>query len=227
MTSPSDAYDPGPRSELKRLPERGRSDRATVHAILDEGLVAHVAFSVGAQPFVIPTAYVRLEETIYLHGSPASRMLRHLGKGVPACLTVTLLDGLVLARSAFHHSMNFRSAVVFGTARRIDDLEEKRRVLHGLVEHVVPGRAAEARPPNDKELQFTRLLALDIEEASAKVRSGAPQDDEEDLTYPVWAGVIPLRLEAGLPLDDPTHPASLPAPAYVKGYRRGSIPAPE
>ncbi len=220
-------YPAGTRNVLRRLPERGTYDRDTVHALLDEGLVAHVGFAVKGQPFVIPTAYVRIDEVLYLHGSPASRMLKELRRGVPVCVTVTHLDGLVLARSAFHHSMNFRSVVVFGTARSVDDLDEKRRVLDALVEHVAPGRTADARPPNEEELAFTRVLAVPMEEASAKLRTGPPKDDPEDQGHPAWAGVIPLRLAAGEPVPDESHPPRQEAPSYVKGYRRGSLTPPE
>ncbi|MCP5055974.1 MAG: pyridoxamine 5'-phosphate oxidase family protein [bacterium] len=221
------SYSPGPRSTLKRLPERGHYDHATVHAILDEGLVGHVGFAVDGQPFVIPTAYVRIDETLYLHGSPASRMLKELRKGVPVCVTVTHLDGIVLARSAFHHSMNFRSVVVFGTARNVDDLDEKKRVLDALVEHVAAGRSSDARPGNPEEIAFTRILAVPIEEASAKVRSGPPLDDEADLTHPAWAGVVPLRLQAGQAIPDERHAPTREAPPYVTGYRRGAALPPE
>jgi len=217
----------GPRNELKRLPERGRYDRSTVYGILDEGLMAHVGFAAEGQPFVLPMAYVRIDDAIYLHGSPANQMLRRLAKGAPACATVTLLDGLVLARSAFHHSMNFRSAVIFGTARAVEDLEDRRHILERLVESIIPGRAADARPPTRRELQFTEVLALPIEEASAKVRSGPPNDDAEDLGHPAWAGVIPLALESRPPIADPSHPPLREAPAYAKGYRRGPPRPPE
>ena len=218
----SEVYPRTPRNELRRVAERGRYDRATVHGILDEGLVAHVGFALGEQPIVLPMSYVRVGESLILHGSPANRMLRRLSEGVPACATVTLLDGLVLARSAFHHSMNFRSAVAFGTTREITSLEERAEVLERLVDAIVPGRSRDARAPNRRELQFTKVLALDIEEASAKVRTGPPRDDDEDLAHPCWAGVIPLTLQAGEPQDDTAHPPTAPAPAYAKGYRRGS-----
>lgn len=218
---------PSSLSEVKRLPERARYDRAAVHAILDEGLVAHVAFATRGQPFVIPMVYARMEDRLVLHGSPASRLLRRLARGVPVCATVTLLDGLVLARSAFHHSMNYRSAVVFGRARLVRDPEAKRRALLAVVEHVVPGRARDARPPNDFELRFTKVLELPIEEASAKVRQGPPRDDEADLAWPAWAGVVPLALAAGAPHADAAGPQALPAPDYVARYGRGVPPTPE
>ncbi len=213
-----------PRSEVRRLPERARYDEATVHALLDEGLVCHLGFAVGDQPFVIPTTYARDGQRLLIHGSPASRMLRGLAKGIPACATVTLLDGLVLARSAFHHSMNYRSVVVFGTAREITDLDERHAALTRIVEHIVPGRSRDARGPNDHELRFTRVLELPIEDASAKVRTGGPVDDAEDLELPVWAGVIPTPFRALAPEDDASHPPQRPAPAYVTGYRRPASP---
>jgi nitroimidazol reductase NimA-like FMN-containing flavoprotein (pyridoxamine 5'-phosphate oxidase superfamily) len=213
------AYPDLERSRVRRLPERGSRERALVHAILDEGLVCHVGFATEHGPVVIPTLYARDGERLYLHGSPASRMLRDLARGVPVCVTVTHVDGLVLARSAFHHSMNYRSAVLFGTARELADLEEKRRALRRIVEHVVPGRSPDTRGPNEFEAKYTRVLALEIEEATAKLRSGGAQDDAADLALPHWAGVIPLRLAAGAPLPDPgVAPGG--APAYAERYRR-------
>jgi nitroimidazol reductase NimA-like FMN-containing flavoprotein (pyridoxamine 5'-phosphate oxidase superfamily) len=208
------------RSRVRRLPERGSRERNLVHAILDEGLICHVAFAGDAGPVVIPTLYARDGERLYLHGSPASRMLRTLGRGVPVSLAVTLVDGLVLARSAFHHSMNYRSVVVFGTARELQDLEEKRRALRSIVEHVVPGRSPDTRPPSDFEEKYTRVLAVEIEEASAKVRSGGPKDDTADLALPYWAGVIPLRLAPGAPEPDPGLAPGVAVPAYAERYRR-------
>jgi nitroimidazol reductase NimA-like FMN-containing flavoprotein (pyridoxamine 5'-phosphate oxidase superfamily) len=182
--------------------------------------VCHLGFQTERGPVVIPTLYAREGETVYLHGSPASRMLRALARGLPLCLTVTLVDGLVLARSAFHHSMNYRSAVVFGRARSVDDLEEKRRALRLLVEHVVPGRTADTRPPNDFEERYTRVLAFEIEQASAKVRSGGPKDDEADLGLGYWAGEIPLRLVPGEPVPDPALAGRVAPPPYALRYRR-------
>ena len=207
-------------NQVRRLPERGTLERAAVHAILDEGLFCHVGFATERGPVVIPTLYARDGERLYLHGSPASRMLRALSRGVPLCITVTLVDGLVLARSAFHHSMNYRSAVLFGRARDVDDLEEKRRALRLLVEHVVPGRTPDTRAPNDFEERFTRVLAFEIEEASAKVRSGGPKDDEADLALSHWAGEIPLRLVPGEPVPDPGLAAGVAPPPYALRYRR-------
>ena len=208
------------RTTVKRLPQRAAYEREAVHAILDEGLVCHVGFAVEGQPYVIPTAYGRVGETLYIHGSAASRMLRTLSGGIPLCVTVTLLDGLVLARSAFHHSMNYRSAVVLGTARLVEAPEEKARALEAIVEHIVPGRGAHARPPNAKELLATSVLALEVQEASAKVRTGPPIDDSEDMTLPVWAGVVPLSLEPRQPDPDPALPTGIEAPLYARAYRR-------
>ncbi len=213
-------YPVTPRTRLGRRPERGHYDRATVHGILDEALYCHLAVAPDGQPVAIPTIHVRVGETLYLHGSPASRSLRALERGVPVCVTVTLVDGLVLARSAFHHSMNYRCVMVFGRAHRVRDPAEKRRALEALVEHVVPGRGRDARAPDERELRFTRLLALPLAEASAKVRSGPPLDDPEDLALPIWAGEIPLALVPGPPRPDPALPPEREAPAYVTGYRR-------
>lgn len=209
-----------PRTQLRRLPERGRFDRDVVHAILDEALVCHVGFAAFGQPFVIPTTHVRMGDRLYVHGSAASRMLRTLSGGVPVCVTVTLIDGLVLARSAFHHSVNYRSVVLLGTAEAVGDLAEKRAALEALVEHVVVGRTVDVRPPTDNELKATLVLRLPIEEASAKVRSGPPVDDEADYARPGWAGVLPLALTPGIPVPDPRLPAGVPVPEAVARYRR-------
>jgi nitroimidazol reductase NimA-like FMN-containing flavoprotein (pyridoxamine 5'-phosphate oxidase superfamily) len=211
---------PTPRTTLKRLPERGVFDRAVVDAILDEALYCHLGFVVEGQPYVIPTIHARVGDHVYVHGSAASRMLRSLGEGLPACLTVTLLDGLVLARSAFHHSMNYRSVVVLGTARPVGEAAEKRAALDAIVEHVAPGRGAEVRPPSENELRATLVLRLPVSEASAKIRSGPPKDDEEDYALPHWAGVLPLRLVAGEPVADPRLPAATALPASVRSYAR-------
>jgi len=191
-----------PRTELRRYPVRGEFDRAAVYRILDEGFVCHVAFAVEGQPYAIPTAYARVGDTIYLHGSAASRMLRSLSAGLDVCVTVTLVDGLVLARSAFHHSMNYRSVVVLGRARLVTAPDEKVDALRAFTNHIVPGRWDELRPVTDQELAATSVLALPVEEASAKVRTGPPKDDEEDLDWPVWAGVVPLTIADGAPLPD-------------------------
>ncbi len=205
------------RTRVRRLAERGRYETETIHAILDEALICHVGFVVDGQPVVIPTIHWRDGDTLYFHGSAASRMLRSLRDGVDACVTVTLLDGLVLARSAFHHSMNYRSVVVFGKAREVRE-DEKVRVLDSLVEHVVRGRSKEIRPPNLKELRQTLVLALPIDEASAKIRTGGPVDDEEDYALPVWAGVLPLTLTPGEPVAD--RGVTGEVPGYVREYRR-------
>jgi nitroimidazol reductase NimA-like FMN-containing flavoprotein (pyridoxamine 5'-phosphate oxidase superfamily) len=198
-----DDFQPTARTQVKRLPKRGVYDRASVYAILDEGLICHIGFTADSQTYVIPTGYVRAGERIYIHGSPASRMLGALKTGIDICFTVTLLDGLVLARSAFHHSMNYRSVVVLGRAHLVTDPAEKQSALQAFVEHVVPGRWQEARQPTEKELQATYVLALPLDQASAKVRMGPPIDDEEDYALPVWAGVVPLRVGTGEPVPDP------------------------
>jgi hypothetical protein len=218
------AYTDAERSRVRRLPERGSRERALVHAILDEGMLCHVGIATERGPVVIPTLYARDGERLYLHGSPASRLLRSLARGIPICLTVTHVDALVLARSAFHHSMNYRSVVLFGTAREVEDLEEKRRALRLLVEHIVPGRSGETRGPNAFEETYTRVLAVEIEEASAKVRAGGPKDDDADLALPHWAGVIPLRVAPGAPEADPGLAPGIAVPAYARRYRRPGWP---
>jgi uncharacterized protein len=212
--------EPTPRTTLRRLPARGHFDRATVNAILDEALVCHVGFVSEGQPFVIPTIHARVGEQVFVHGSAASRMLKTLQGGVPVCLTATLVDGLVLARSAFHHSMNYRSVVVLGDAIAVTEEGEKWDALHAIVEHVAPGRWSEVREPSPKELAGTLVLRLPIEEASAKVRTGPPLDDEEDYALECWAGVLPLRLTPGTPVPDPRMPEGRPLPASVTGYAR-------
>ena len=198
------------RTTVKRLAKRGVYDRETIYAILDEAFICHAGFVVNGAPVVIPTIHWRQGDMLYLHGSAASRMLRSLRDGVETCVTVTLLDGLVIARSAFHHSMNYRSAVILGTAREIADREEKLTALDALVEHVLRGRSAEARPPNEIELRQTMVLALPIDEASAKVRTGGPADDEEDYELPIWAGVLPVSLTFGEPVPDERVTVGLP-----------------
>lgn len=207
------------RTRLRRLPERGSHDWELIAGILDEALVCHVGFVVEGRPVVIPTAHARAGTTLYLHGAPASRMLRTLAGGVDVCVTVTLLDGLVLARSLFHHSINYRSVVCFGRAVEVRGLDEKREALRGFAEHVLPGRAGEVREPSIGELKATRVLALQIDEASAKLRSGPPVDDEEDLALPVWAGVLPVALAAGRPVADTPQ---LPVPMSVRGAVRSA-----
>jgi uncharacterized protein len=208
------------RTKLKRLPKRGVYEREPIYQILDEGFICHVGFVVEDQPFVIPTGYARAAGKLYIHGSQASRMLRELGNGIEVCVTVTLLDGLVLARSAFHHSMNYRSVCVFGRATIIDQREEKLEALRVLSEHMIPGRWEDVRGPSEQELKATTVLSLPLTEASAKVRTGPPLDDEEDYELPVWAGVIPLRLAADRPVSDPRMSAGIAAPRYASEYKR-------
>jgi nitroimidazol reductase NimA-like FMN-containing flavoprotein (pyridoxamine 5'-phosphate oxidase superfamily) len=205
-----DSFQPTDRTQVKRLPKRGVYDQAQVHAILDAGILCHVGFAVDGQPYVIPTGYVRVDDRIYIHGSPASRMLRALDQALDVCLTVTLIDGLVLARSAFHHSMNYRSVVVLGKAHPVTDPQEKVEALRSFVNHIVPGRWDEVRQPTERELQSTSVLALPLHEVSAKVRTGAPIDDEEDYVLPIWAGVVPLRTEPGEPIADPRLVSGIP-----------------
>jgi uncharacterized protein len=195
---------PSERTTVRRHPERGAYDRETIDAILDEGLICHLGFVVEGQPYVIPTIHARDGDVLYLHGSPGSRMLRELKQGIDVCVTVTLLDGLVLARSVYNHSMNYRSAVVLGRAREVTDRTEKLHAMECVVEHVVPGRWAEARQPNEGEIDGTTILAVPLDEASAKIRTGPPKDFDEDLSLPVWAGVIPLDLRRGRPYSDDT-----------------------
>jgi len=206
------------RTTLRRLPNRGVYDRASIHSILDQGLICHVGFVVDGQPYVIPTIHVRVGEQFFFHGSPASRMLRALEQGVEACVTVTLLDGLVLARSAFHHSMNYRSAIVFGTAMPVESSEEKLRVLRALSDHLIKGRWQEVRSPSPSELKGTLVLSLPIDEASAKVRTGPPVDDEDDYGLPVWAGVLPLKIVATEPVADTRLPQDIAPPSYITRY---------
>ncbi len=204
---------------MKRLSKRASYERKIIYQILDEGFVCHVGFVVDGQPIVIPTAYGRAEDILYIHGSVASRMLRALADGIQICVTVTLIDGLVLARSAFHHSMNYRSVVVFGIASRVEDLAEKLRALRAFSEHVMPSRWAEVREPNDAELKQTLVLQLPLTEASAKIRSGPPIDDETDYNQPVWAGELPLSLVAGEPIADSRLLPGVEVPAYIRGAR--------
>ena len=205
-----ETYTPTSRTQVKRLPKRAVYDHAQVCAILDEGFICHVGFVVEGQPYVIPTGYARSGGQIYIHGSAASRMLRELGQGAQLCVEVTLVDGLVLARSAFHHSMNYRSVVVLGQARLVTDVEEKTAALACFTNHIVPGRWDEVRQPTEAELKGTTVLALALDEVSAKVRTGPPIDDEEDYALPVWAGVVPLRIKAGEPTPDPRLPEGVP-----------------
>src|ERR1700719_2389436 len=215
-TNPNSA--PTPRTRIVREPQRAVYDRDAVNQILDEAFLCHVGFAVEGQPYVIPTSYGRDGDTLYIHGPAASRMLRNLDKGVPVCITVTLLDGLVLARSVFNHSMNYRSVVVLGTATLVDDPAEKLSALRALSEHIIPHRWDDARQPNEKELKATSVLRLPITEFSAKVRLGPAIDDEEDYSFPTWAGVIPLDTTVGAAIRDDRCEQDLPA--YLKNYSR-------
>jgi nitroimidazol reductase NimA-like FMN-containing flavoprotein (pyridoxamine 5'-phosphate oxidase superfamily) len=213
---------PSPRTEVRRLPERARYDAEVVHGILDEALVCHMGFVRDGQPVVIPTIHARHGDRLYLHGSPANRMLRTLKRQVDVCVTVTLVDGLVLARSAFHHSMNYRSVVAFGSAREVTDPAEKLAAFRALVDHVAPGRWDDVRAPSEKEIRSTLVLALGLVEASAKVRTGPPLDDEDDYALPVWAGELPLRTVPGAPVGDPRLAPGAVVPEHVTGWQRRS-----
>ena len=217
-----ETYTPSQRTRVVREPHRGVYDRETAYQILDEGFICHVGFEVDGQPFVIPTAYGRSGDDLYIHGSAASRMLRKLNQGIPVCVTVTLLDGLVLARSVFNHSMNYRSVVVLGKATAVEDAEEKAAALRVLSDHILPGRWEDSRQPNEKELKATLVLKLPIQEFSAKVRVGPPIDDEEDYSFSTWAGVVPLSMVAQPGIPDERCDSKLPVPEYVKSYTRNS-----
>ena len=211
---------PTVRTRVVRESERGVYDREAAYRILDEGFICHVGFAVDGQPFVIPTSYGRKGANLYIHGSAASRMLRHMKEGVAVCVAVTLLDGLVLARSVFNHSMNYRSVVILGKATLVDDPEEKLRALRALSEHILPGRWDDARQPNERELKATSVLRVPIEEFSAKVRTGPPIDDAEDYAFPTWAGVVPLEMKAGEPISDPKLNPKQEVPRYARNYVR-------
>jgi hypothetical protein len=213
-------FSPTQRTTIRRLPRRGEYDRAAVYRILDEAFVCHVGFVVDGQPFVIPTGYARCGDQLYLHGSAASRMLRALAGGVEVCVTVTLIDGLVLARSAFHHSINYRSVVIFGRAAVVESAAEKQAALKALTEHIVPDRWKDVREPNEQELKGTLVLSLPLTEVSAKVRTGGPIDDEEDYALECWAGVIPVSQTFAAPLADARLAEGLAPPDYVLNYRR-------
>lgn len=215
-----EASPPSERTQVRRLPERGRYDRETVYSILDEGLFCHVAYIVDGRPSVIPTIHARVGDTLYFHGSQASRTLRSLRDGAEVCVAVTILDGLVVARSGFHSSMNYRSVVVFGHAREVTDPDEKLAAQDALVEHVIPGRSADVRPPTEAELKQTMLVAIPLDESSAKVRTGPPKDDSEDYELPIWAGVLPLKLEPQPPIADPRLLPGLETPENLRRYRR-------
>jgi len=208
------------RTRVVREAHRAVYDRETIYEILDEGFVCHVGFTVADQPFVIPTMYARVGDELLVHGSAASRMLRHLSEGLPVCVTVTLSDGLVLARSVFNHSMNYRSVVALGKAALIEDAEEKRQALFAFTEKLIPGRWKDARQPNEKELKATSILKLPLSEVSAKIRTGGPEDEQDDYALDVWAGVIPLRLVAGPPVRDERCDLSIDTPSYAANYER-------
>lgn len=208
------------RTKVKRLPARGAYDRETIYSILDVGFICHVGFVVEGQPYVIPTGYARIGDHLYIHGSAASRMLRNLASGVEVCVTVTHVDGLVLARSAFHHSINYRSVVVLGRAELVTDADEKYAALEAFTEHIIPGRWPEIRWPNELEMKATSVLRLPIEEASAKIRIGDPKDDEEDYEMNVWAGVVPLETFAGEPVPDAKLAEGIELPAHVREYKK-------
>ena len=208
------------RTKLKRLPKRGNFERRTIYEILDEAFVCHVGFCVDNQPFVIPTSFARTGDRLVIHGSAASRMMRSLSEEIDVCVTVTLIDGLVLARSAFHHSMNYRSVVVFGKAKIVREEQEKYEALKALTEHIVPNRWPEIRPPTKNELKGTTVLSLSLTEASAKIRAGGPVDDEEDYNLNVWAGVLPLYQGVGKPIADERLSSEIEIPEHVSNYKR-------
>jgi nitroimidazol reductase NimA-like FMN-containing flavoprotein (pyridoxamine 5'-phosphate oxidase superfamily) len=216
----TESFTPTERTRVIREPQRGVYDRETIYKILDEGMVCHVGFAADAQPFVIPTLYARVGDAIYFHGSAASRMLRGAATGIPVCITVTLTDGLVLARSVFNHSMNYRSVVALGKATLVEAPAEKFDALHAFTEKILPGRWEDARQPNEKELKATSILKLPLTEVSAKIRSGPVQDDEEDHALPVWAGIVPLHLQAEAPIRDERCDPAIPTPAYAAKYSR-------
>jgi len=216
----SETFIPNERTRVVREPHRGAYDRETIDKILDEGFVCHIGFVVDGQPFVIPTMYARVGDAIYFHGSAVSRMLRGASTGIAVCVTVTLADGLVLARSVFNHSMNYRSVVALGKAVLVDTPAEKIEALHAFTEKILPGRWNDARRPSEKELKATSILRLALTEVSAKMRSGPVEDDAEDYALPVWAGIVPLRLIAGAPMRDERCDPAIPVPDYAAGYKR-------
>jgi len=207
------------RTTVKRIPQRGVYDRDTIYSILDEAFICHVGFNISAQPYVIPTGFARIADDLYIHGSSASRMLRNIADGIDICVTVTLIDGLVLARSAFHHSMNYRSVVILGRAEMVHDSDEKYAALEAFTNQIIPGRWPEIRWPSELELRATTVLKLPITEASAKIRTGDPVDDDEDYSMPIWAGVLPLSLTPGDPVADAKLENGQPVPGYVTDYK--------
>lgn len=220
---PRSTFTATPKTTIRRIPARGSYDRALACAILDEALYCSVGFVVEGEPYVIPMAFARWDDRLVLHGAPASRLLGTLATGIRVCATVTLVDGLVLARSAFHHSMNYRAVVVLGNATEIRDLDEKRQALTRLVDHVLPGRSRQARAPSEKELISTRVLTIPIEEASIKVRAGGPLDDENDASVDCWSGHVPLTMTALVPIPDEKYPPLAPLPRELVAYRRGPV----
>ncbi len=216
----SKTIEPTEKTRLSRLPKRGHFDRETINAILDEGFFCHVGFVVDGQPYVIPTGFARIGDDLMIHGSSASRMMRSLADGVDVCVTVTLVDGLVLARSAFHHSVNYRSVVILGKAEVVTEPGEKNKALEAFTEHIVRGRWADVRWPTELELKATTVLKLPINEASAKIRTGDPVDDDEDYAMDVWAGVLPLKIQAGTPIDDTKLRPGIDVPDHVQNYKR-------
>jgi nitroimidazol reductase NimA-like FMN-containing flavoprotein (pyridoxamine 5'-phosphate oxidase superfamily) len=216
----ADTYEQTPRTRVFRKPGRGSYDRELVHSILDEALVCHLGFVQDGQPYVIPTIHAREGETLFLHGAVGNRTLRALAEGSSCCVTVTLVDGLVLARAALHHSLNYRSVMVLGTAREVTDPTEKQRALRAVVEHIAPGRSDEVRGPDETDLRSTKVLSMEIEEASAKVRTGPPLDEEGDLDLPYWAGVLPLTSGTDEPIPAPDLTGDPPVPGHVTSWRR-------
>ena len=213
-------FTPTERTKVRRLPDRGKYDAESVYGILDEAFICHVGFVVEGQPYVIPTGFARVNDTLYIHGSAASRMLRTLADGVQVCVTVTLVDGIVMARSGFHSSMNYRSVVILGRTTQVEGRDEKLVALAAFSEQVMPGRWKDLRETTDAELKGTLVLSLPLKEVSAKVRTGPPKDDEEDYALPLWAGVVPLKLTAGTPIADPRLPQGIDPPGYARNYKR-------
>ncbi|HXP68667.1 MAG TPA: pyridoxamine 5'-phosphate oxidase family protein [Candidatus Dormibacteraeota bacterium] len=213
-------FTPTERTKVRRLPDRGKYDSESVYGILDEAFICHVGFVVESQPYVIPTGFARVNDTLYIHGSAASRMLRTLADGVQVCVTVTLIDGIVMARSGFHSSMNYRSVVILGRATQVEGRDEKLAAMAAFSEQVMPGRWKDLRETTDAELKGTLVLSLPLKEVSAKVRSGPPKDDEVDYALPLWAGIVPLKLTAGNPINDPRLPTGIDPPGYARNYKR-------
>jgi nitroimidazol reductase NimA-like FMN-containing flavoprotein (pyridoxamine 5'-phosphate oxidase superfamily) len=213
-------FTPTERTKVRRLPDRGKYDSESVYGILDEAFICHVGFVVESQPYVIPTGFARVNDTLYIHGSAASRMLRTLADGVQVCVTVTLIDGIVMARSGFHSSRNYRSVVILGRATQVEGRDEKLAAMAAFSEQVMPGRWKDLRETTDAELKGTLVLSLPLKEVSAKVRSGPPKDDEVDYALPLWAGIVPLQLTAGNPINDPRLPTGIDPPGYARNYKR-------